>query len=51
MVRGIKGTGKHGCCKVKSTDIGCANVKVTSSQIPKSRSYEGQILHIFHNTY
>ena len=34
MVRGIKGTGKHGCCKVKGTDIGCANVMVTSSQIP-----------------
>ena len=30
MVRGIKGTGKHGCCKVKGTDIGCANVKVIS---------------------
>ena len=43
MVRGIKGTGKHGCCKVKGTDIGCANDKVTSSQIPRSRSYEGQI--------
>ena len=22
-MRGIKGTGKHGCCKVKGTDIGC----------------------------
>ena len=40
-----------GCCKVKGTDIGSANDKVTSSQIPRSRSYEGQILHIFHNIY
>ena len=25
MVRGIKGTGKHGCCKVNGTDIGCGS--------------------------
>ena len=36
---------------MKGTDIGCANGKVTSSQIPRSRSYEGQILNIFHNIY
>ena len=40
-----------GCCKVKGTDTGCANDKVISSQIPRSRSYEGQILYIFHNIY
>ena len=51
MVRGIKGTGKHGCCKVKDTDIGCANDKVTSSQIPRSGSFQCQIPHISRNNY